>query len=76
MLDDESLIVAHSCGADFALRLLVGKPCIIEHLVLVAPWLDTQNKKGQFLDFVPRPISLKSRIPVAGIRRQTPYRQG
>lgn len=75
MLDDKSLIVAHSCGADFALRSLVAKPCIIEHLVLVAPWLDTQNRKGQFLVFIRRPISLrKSNTGRWYIRRQTPCR--
>lgn len=51
--DDKTLIVAHSCGAGFVLRWLSEKHRSIKQLVLVAPWLDTKGKRGNFLDFVP-----------------------
>ena len=50
-VDDESLLVGHSCGAGFLLRWLGETKKHLGKLILVAPWLDLNRKRGGFLDF-------------------------
>lgn len=48
-IDEETGIVGHSAGADFALRWLSeNKGVSVEKLVLVAPWHDLAGKYGDF----------------------------
>lgn len=48
-MDQETTLVAHSCGCGFFLRYLSENPQKIKKLILVAPWLDPQRKMGDFL---------------------------
>ena len=50
-VDDEILLVGHSCGAGFLLRWLGETKKRLSKLILVAPWLDLTGKRGGFLDF-------------------------
>lgn len=50
-IDDETLLVGHSCGAGFLLRWLGETKKHLSKLILVAPWLDLTGKRGGFLDF-------------------------
>lgn len=76
-VNEETTIVAHSCGAGFILRWLGDHNQIIDKLILVAPWLDPiKNRKG-FLDFEINPairaqvkridILVSSDEPVEGV---------
>ena len=47
----DTLIVGHSCGAGFLLRWIGATKKHLMKLVLVAPWLDVNRKRGEFLDF-------------------------
>ena len=47
----DTLIVGHSCGAGFLLRWAGETKKRLKKLVLVAPWLDLNRKRGEFLDF-------------------------
>lgn len=43
-ITNEVILIGHSCGAGFLLRFLSEKPHIqINKLILVAPWLDSEN---------------------------------
>lgn len=44
-IDQESLLVGHSCGAGFLLRWLSENRTRVKRLILVAPWLDPQGLK-------------------------------
>ena len=48
-LDDETVLVAHSCGCGFLLRWLSENQQQAQKLVMVAPWLDPQRTCGDFL---------------------------
>lgn len=50
-LDKNTTLVGHSCGCGFFLRYLSSAPQNISKLVLVAPWVDPDNKLGDFLEF-------------------------
>jgi predicted alpha/beta hydrolase family esterase len=50
-VDDQTLLVGHSCGAGFLLRWLGETKKQLTKLILVAPWLDLTGKRGGFLDF-------------------------
>jgi hypothetical protein len=58
-VDHETPLLGHSCGGRFFLRLLSEMPCPLETLILVAPWLDPQNKLGDFLEFDLNPAITK-----------------
>lgn len=49
--DCETTVVAHSCGCGFVLRFLGEAGARLGRLVLVAPWLDPQRVRGEFLNF-------------------------
>lgn len=49
---EETLLVGHSCGGGFLVRWLSENNDIrVGEVVLVAPWLDPENKKGGRDDF-------------------------
>lgn len=50
-IDEETVLVGHSCGGGFLLRWLSKNRARIKKLILVAPWLDPIKKRGGFLDF-------------------------
>lgn len=50
---DDSILVGHSCGGGFLLRLVSEQKTRLKHLVLVAPWLDPFHEKDpSFFEFV------------------------
>jgi len=59
-IDEDTIIVGWSCGGGFILKYLAENPTIkISHLILVAPWLDTQKlMKNYFEGF-----DLDSKLP-------------
>ncbi len=51
-VNEESVLIGHSCGAGFLLRWLSENKVKIKKLILVAPWLDPQREKTtNFFDF-------------------------
>ncbi len=51
-IDEDSILVGHSCGAGFLLRWLSENKVRIDKLLLVAPWLDPDKEKAaSFFDF-------------------------
>lgn len=52
-LDEESILIGHSCGAGFLVRFFSENPNIrVKKVVLVAPWLDPTNElTTSFFDF-------------------------
>lgn len=50
-IDEDTVLVGHSCGAGFLLRWLSESSQRVERLVLVAPWLDPNQKHGNLFDF-------------------------
>ncbi len=54
-MDDDTILVGHSCGAGFLVRYLSENKIKIEKIILVAPWLDLNHKErehiGDFFDF-------------------------
>lgn len=50
-VDDETLLIGHSCAAGFFLRLLAETQQKIHRLVMVAPWLDPKRERCDFLEF-------------------------
>lgn len=58
-LEEDTLLVGHSCGAGFLLRYLSENNIQIGQLVLVAPWIDPTNMlKTDFFDFEINPSIL------------------
>ena len=55
-IDLNTLLVGHSCGAGFLLRWAGETKKHLMKLVLVAPWLDLNRKRGEFLDFQIEPV--------------------
>lgn len=52
-VDEDSVLIGHSCGGGFLTRWLTENKVIIDKLVLVAPWLDPDRRKTTiFFDFV------------------------
>lgn len=54
-VDDNTSLIAHSCGAGFLLKWLNKNGVKIDKLVLVAPWIDPQRYLGNFLQVRLRP---------------------
>lgn len=54
-LDEETILIGHSCGAGFLARWLSENPTKVAQLILVAPWIDPDNeeldKVGDFFEF-------------------------
>lgn len=51
--DENTLLVGHSCGGGFLVRWLSeNTDKIVGKVVLVAPWLDIERKRGSLFDFV------------------------
>lgn len=51
-LDEETVLVGHSCGGGFLIRWLSEHEVKIEKMILVAPWLDLDKEfKNDFFDF-------------------------
>ena len=48
-INDNSILIGHSAGAGFLLKYLsLNKDIKINHLILVAPWLDLEKQGGDF----------------------------
>ncbi len=45
-LDEDTILVGHSCGAGFIVRYLSEENVRVGNVVLVAPWLDPENSLG------------------------------
>lgn len=53
-IDEETILVGHSCGAGFLVRWLSENNIKVGKVVLVAPWLNPNNEyelKNNFFDF-------------------------
>lgn len=51
-VNEESILVGHSCGGGFLLRWLTENKRQIDKLILVAPWLDPERSKTtDFFEF-------------------------
>ncbi|MBN2016267.1 alpha/beta fold hydrolase [Candidatus Dojkabacteria bacterium] len=51
-VDKDTILVGHSCGGGFLVRYLSEHKLKIKKLILVAPWMDPNNKKAaSFFDF-------------------------
>lgn len=51
-VNDESILIGHSCGGEFFIRWLTENKIKIKKLILVAPWLDPERRKTtDFFDF-------------------------
>lgn len=51
-LNEDSILIGHSCGAGFLLRYLSENKINISKLILVAPWLDPEREDTtSFFDF-------------------------
>jgi predicted alpha/beta hydrolase family esterase len=51
-INEETILVGHSCGGGFLLRWLSENKAKVRKLILVAPWLDPiRNKTTSFFDF-------------------------
>lgn len=51
-VDDETILVGHSCGGGFLVRWLSENKLKVDKLVLVAPWLDPERRRTtDFFDF-------------------------
>ena len=52
-IDEESILVGHSCGGGFLVRWLTENKIKVGKVVLVAPWLDPdRTKTTDFFDFL------------------------
>jgi predicted alpha/beta hydrolase family esterase len=50
-VDEDTILVGHSCGAGFLVRWLSESDTVVKKLVLVAPWLDPEHEEGDLFDF-------------------------
>ena len=51
-INEESILVGHSCGGGFLLRWLTENKRKIDKLILIAPWLDPEKSKTtDFFEF-------------------------
>jgi len=61
-IDEEAILVGHSCGGGFLVRWLSENKIKVKKLVLVAPWLDPARKRTTtFFDFTIDP-TLSERV--------------
>jgi predicted alpha/beta hydrolase family esterase len=66
-IDEETILVGHSCGGGFLIRWLSENPSVrVGKVVLVAPWLDplhdTTYSMGTFFDFtIDRDLASRTR---------------
>lgn len=51
VIDEDTILVGHSCGGGFLLRWLSEQERTISRLVLVAPWLDMEKEYAPLFDF-------------------------
>jgi predicted alpha/beta hydrolase family esterase len=51
IIDEETILVGHSCASGFILRWLADTKVKVKKIILVAPWLDPIKKRKGFLDF-------------------------
>ncbi|MBS3903066.1 MAG: alpha/beta hydrolase [Anaplasmataceae bacterium] len=61
LIDKDTVLVGHSCGAAFLVRWLGEEKREISKLILVAPWKISEGGKKNFYDY-PVDESIKSRI--------------
>lgn len=55
-IDDDTVLVGHSCGGGFLIRWLSENKVKVKKLILVAPWLDpNRSKTDTFFDFAINP---------------------
>ncbi len=51
-VDSETILIGHSCGGGFLLRWISENKIQLNKLILVAPWMDPQERKTMgFFDF-------------------------
>ncbi len=50
-IDEETILIGHSCGAGFLVRWLSENNIKVGKVVLVAPWLDPKHEIGNFFKF-------------------------
>lgn len=51
-IDEDTILVGHSCGAGFLVRWLSEEKVAVGKVVLVAPWIDPSKEMGtNFFDF-------------------------
>ncbi len=50
-INEETILVGHSCGAGFLVRWLSENNIKVNKVVLVAPWIDPEKKSGKFFKF-------------------------
>lgn len=56
VIDAETTLIGHSCGAGFWLRWLSENPNrIVKKVIAVAPWLDREKEHGSLFDFTLNP---------------------
>jgi predicted alpha/beta hydrolase family esterase len=61
-VDRQTILVGHSCGADFLLKWLAENKAEVEKLILVAPFLDPSRRIAPFFEnFKPEP-AIVSRV--------------
>lgn len=51
VVNEDSILVGHSCGAGFLVRWLSEGASAVDTLVLVAPWMDPHQTLPGFFDF-------------------------
>lgn len=77
-INEDTVLVGHSCGGGFLLKWLAQHQAKVKKLVLVAPWLDPIKKRPGFLDRTVNPniaelageihIFLSEDEPVDGVK--------
>lgn len=66
-VNDETILIGHSCGAGFLVRWLSENKVKVGKVVLVAPWIDVEHElKTGFFDFEIDPL-LPSRTKLLAI---------
>lgn len=50
-IDENTILVGHSCGAGFLVRWLSENDVKVDKVLLVAPWLDPEKTAGDFCEF-------------------------
>lgn len=50
-INEQTILVGHSCGGGFLVRWLSESDTIVGKLILVAPWLDRERENGDLFQF-------------------------